>query len=119
MIDALHLLLERLLKGKNRSQHLRRLTYFALPLLKFRICALKPGEILLPFAYVGKKMREVPFVRLGNFRTSCDGGRHSENVQRPTPNVQQRIQTRLLERRSPSDRCCCRGPPSQDGARLV
>src|SRR5206468_2218287 len=72
VIDALHLQLERFLKFQNRRQRLRRLTYFALPLLKSRIGALEPGEILLPFAYIGKEMCEIPFVGFGNVRARWD-----------------------------------------------
>ena len=56
VMGALHLYLERFFKLKNGGQRLRRHTYFALPLLKFRIGPLKPGEILLPFAYIDKKL---------------------------------------------------------------
>jgi len=96
VMDALHLHLERFFKLKNGGQRLRRLTYFALPLLKFRIGPLKPGEILLPFAYVSEKGRQVPLVGFWYLGTSWDRRRHLANVQRPTSNVQHRIQIGLL-----------------------
>ena len=68
MIDALYSQLERLLKLKHLGQRLRGVPHPALPLLKVWIGSLKPGEILLPFANVGKKLRQVPLLGLGDFR---------------------------------------------------
>src|SRR5207244_1827685 len=70
VIDALDLQIERLFELKHFGQPPRRLPYFALPILKLWICPLKPGKILLPFANIGKKMRQVPLVRVGNVSAS-------------------------------------------------
>ena len=81
VIDALDFQLERLLKLKHFSQRLRRFPYSTLPILKFRIRQLKPGKILLPLAHGGKKLRQIPLVRFGNFRSCCDlRSRHFSNT---------------------------------------
>src|ERR1051326_7459750 len=92
-MDAFHFQLQRLLKLKHCSERLRRLAHPLLPLLKFRVSPLKPGEILLPFAYVSKKLRQIPFVdsgisaRSGTVEDICK--RPTSNVQRPTLNSEQ------------------------------
>jgi len=72
VIDAFDFQLERLLELKHVGQRLRRFPHSTLPLLKFRIRPLKPGKILLPFSGVGKEMREILLVVLGNFRACWD-----------------------------------------------
>ena len=64
VVDALNLQIERLFEIKHFCQRLRRFPYSALPVLKLWICPLQPGKILLPFADIGKKMRQVPLVGL-------------------------------------------------------
>src|SRR4030095_15818065 len=70
VINTFYLQIERLFELKHFCQHLRRLPYSPLPLVKLRICPLHPGKILLPFADIGKKMRQVPLIRVGNISAS-------------------------------------------------
>ena len=72
VIDAFDLQIERLFKLEHCRHRLRRLPYSALPLLKLWICPLQPGKILLPFADIGKKLRQVPLIRIGNIAASRD-----------------------------------------------
>src|ERR1043166_2043677 len=70
VIDALDLQIERLFELKHSCQRLRRLPYSALPLVKLWIRPLQRGKIFLPFADIGKKMRQVPLIRVGNISAS-------------------------------------------------
>ena len=90
-MGSLHLLLERFLEFKHRGQRLHRLTHAAFPFLQFRIAALKPDEILLPFAHVSEKITEIPFVRLGNFGANWNCGRHSEKDESGTQETKKRV----------------------------
>jgi hypothetical protein len=66
VINSFDFQLERFLELKHVGQGLCRFPHCTLPLLKFWIRPLKPGEILLPFAHVSKEMCEVPFVGFGD-----------------------------------------------------
>src|SRR5437868_13383576 len=70
VIYALEFQIERLFKLKHLCQRLCRIPYSPFPVLKLWIRPLKPGKIFLPFADIGKNMRQVPLVRVGNVSAS-------------------------------------------------
>ena len=91
VIEPLNFQIERFFKLKTLRQILGRFPKLPFPLRKPRISPLNPGEIFLPLRNVGKKMCEIPFVGVRDFKTSWNRDRrHPEtsnvNAQRPTSN---------------------------------
>ena len=92
VVKPLQFEIERLLKFQTLGQSFRGSAQFSFPFLDPRIGFLDPGKIFLPFVDAGEKMSQVPFIGLRDFGACCNCGRHSTNVQRPTLNVQRRMQ---------------------------